>query len=66
VKSSLDPPVIKFPQSFEVKYLGRRDAGGLWGIKVRTLTPSSLRENWTVISEPQATGSKKLFCYYDT
>uniref|UniRef100_A0A2P2HZD2 Low density lipoprotein receptor adapter protein 1-B-like n=1 Tax=Hirondellea gigas TaxID=1518452 RepID=A0A2P2HZD2_9CRUS len=28
-----DPVTISFPQMFEVKYLGRRDAGGLWGIK---------------------------------
>jgi len=26
-------PAITFPQNFEVKYLGFRDAGGLWGIK---------------------------------
>ncbi|KAF2368905.1 PTB/PI domain [Trinorchestia longiramus] len=24
---------VTFPQTFEVKYLGRREAGGLWGIK---------------------------------
>lgn len=28
-----DTAVISFPQVFEVKYLGRRDANGLWGIK---------------------------------
>lgn len=29
----LNPEDIKLPQTFQVKYLGKRDARGLWGIK---------------------------------
>ncbi|XP_047740348.1 low density lipoprotein receptor adapter protein 1-B isoform X2 [Hyalella azteca] len=32
-EASTNKPTIKFPQTFEVKYLGKRETGGLWGIK---------------------------------
>ena len=32
-KAPVTPEEVKLPQYFQVKYLGKRDAKGLWGIK---------------------------------